>query len=141
MMAMPDRLVARMGWTIALWLAVSAAVIGEEADEDRMFVIDNMDKVQNALRLRCAVYQHPPDRILYSKSEEYGREGNGLRLTFHKVNVGGPYGQGGWCGYYTLLFRGERYFDASKYTHFTFWIRGENGGERLQWAWPTSSWP
>ena len=130
-MSISTRRLGEMSIALVAWGLVCGVCLGAES-ERKTFVIDNMESVQNALRLRCAVYQHAPDRILYSKSSEYGHEGNGLRLSFHKVNTGGPYGQGGWCGYYTLLFAGERYFDATPYTHFSFWIRGDKGGERFQ---------
>ena len=120
-------------WKAALFAAWLGAALPGEATEHRIFVIDRMDTIQNALRGRCAVYRQPPDRILFSKGPGYGRDGGpGLRLSYHKINIGGAYGQGGWIGYYTILQAGDRYFDASGYTHLTFWIRGEQGGERLQ---------
>ncbi|MBN1270508.1 MAG: hypothetical protein JXB04_13040 [Kiritimatiellae bacterium] len=115
------------GWTTPVRLCSAV-----EPRDHSLFLIDAMDTVPNALKGRCAVYQQPPDRILFSKADGYGRVGNGLRLTFHKINVGGAYGQGGWIGYYTMLQVGGRYFDASSYTHLTFWVRGEEGGERFQ---------
>jgi len=103
----------------------------EEANVNAFF-IDRMETGKNLLGGRCAPYWRPPSKIMMSKGIEYGRKNSGLRLTYKQVNVGGAYGQGGWCGYYTLLVRDDRYFDASAYTFLTFWVRGENGGERFQ---------
>ncbi len=58
-----------------------------------------------------------------------------LRIKYKRATEGGPYDKGGWCGYYTTLKevagRETHYFDASKYTHITFWVRGEDGGENF----------
>ena len=48
-----------------------------------------------------------------------GSVGNALRLEFCKV--------GGWCGWYTLL----NGIDVSKHNALTFWVKGEQGGERF----------
>jgi hypothetical protein len=69
---------------------------------------------------------------MFSKGADYGRNGAGLKLVYRKKNTGGPYGQGGWIGYYTVLKRGEKYLNASDYKYLTFWVRGEEGGERFK---------
>ncbi|MCM8812299.1 MAG: hypothetical protein NC910_04545 [Candidatus Omnitrophica bacterium] len=48
-----------------------------------------------------------------------GKEGRVLRLEFSKT--------GGWCGWYTLL----NGIDVTKHNALTFWVRGEQGGERF----------
>ncbi len=48
-----------------------------------------------------------------------GRRGNALRLEYSKV--------GGWCGWYTLL----NGIDVSRFNALTFWVKGEQGGERF----------
>lgn len=57
-----------------------------------------------------------------------------LILKFEKANEGGPYGEGGWCGYYTLLKQMRNneedvYFDASPFNAIAFRVKGEKGGE------------
>ena len=108
--------------------AVSTA---QEADTN-IFYIDRMEKSRNALDGRCVIYRQPPDSIMFSKGPDYGREGAGLKLVYRKSNTGGPYGQGGWIGYYTLLRRNDKFFNASDYKYLSFWVRGEEGGERFK---------
>ncbi len=48
-----------------------------------------------------------------------GSVGNALRLEYNKV--------GGWCGWYTLL----NGIDISCHNALTFWVKGEEGGERF----------
>ncbi len=47
------------------------------------------------------------------------KKGRVLRLEFSK--------SGGWCGWYTLL----NGIDVSRHNALTFWVKGENGGERF----------
>ena len=47
------------------------------------------------------------------------RRGQVLRIEYNKL--------GGWCGWYTLL----NGIDISPYNALTFWVRGEQGGERF----------
>jgi hypothetical protein len=110
----------------------NATPVAIEKSDPNVFWIDRMEKSKNLLEGRCAPYQKLPSQVLVTKGPEYGKEGGGLKLAYKQVSVGGPYGKGGWCGYYTALKRGEKYFDASAYTHLTFWVRGETGGERFQ---------
>lgn len=129
----------QIGLLVALALAPAAAsaqqtnaVAQAPAPDPNVFVIDAMEKSRNALEGRCVVYRQPPDSIMFSKGPDYGRSSAGLKLVYRKVNTGGPYGQGGWIGYYTVLKRGEKFFDASDYKYLTFWVRGEAGGERFK---------
>ena len=48
-----------------------------------------------------------------------GNKGKSLRIEYSK--------QGGWCGWYTLL----NGVDVSKHNALTFWVKGEQGGERF----------
>ena len=85
-------------------MAAAAEPSAEQAEPvSNALVVDSMENSRNALEGRCAVYVQPPDSIMFSKGAEYGRNGPGLKLTYRKKNVGGPYGQGGWIGYYTTL--------------------------------------
>lgn len=48
-----------------------------------------------------------------------GHPGQVLRIEYHKL--------GGWCGWYTLL----NGVNVAPYNALTFWVRGEQGGERF----------
>ena len=48
-----------------------------------------------------------------------GRKGSVLKIEYAKL--------GGWCGWYTLL----NGIDVSRHNALTFWVRGEQGGERF----------
>jgi len=97
-------------------------------------LLDEFNKSTNLLGGRASVYQKAPSRALAmpSPSEYYGPGGKALMLKFDKKGQGGPYGMGGWCGYYTLLKKGDNYFDASKYTSITFYVKGAKGGENFK---------
>ncbi len=62
-----------------------------------------------------------PAWSIITKSEEHrmGDTGYGLRLEWKNL--------GGWCGWYTLLDG----LDVTDYNALTFWIKGEEGGERF----------
>lgn len=89
------------------------------------------EKIVNLLGNRTNVYVKPPSRIMMSfeEDERGSSQTKVLALKYSKENEGGPYGKGGWCGYYTLLKQNGAYFDASKYKKLTFLVRGENGSE------------
>jgi hypothetical protein len=115
-------------------------------------VIDDFEgeEVANQLGNKTNVFVKAPSRIMMSKRQDTieGNATNVLMLHYDKQNEGGPYGTGGWCGYYTLLkspatlvapSEGEavpqqaedNYFDASGYKALTFWVKGEKGGENF----------
>lgn len=98
-------------------------------------VIDDFEKgaaTANLLGGRSNVYEKAPSRALALRVDREVYEGRqALMLKYDKKGKGGPYGAGGWCGYYTLLKTGSRYFDASGYKAITFWVRGEKGGENF----------
>lgn len=112
--------------------AATNAVAQAEKPNPNLFYVDRMEKSKNLLEGRCAPYHKPPSQVLVTKGPDYGKEGSGLKLAYKQVSVGGPYGKGGWCGYYTTLKKGDKYFDASAFTHLTFWVKGASGGERFQ---------
>jgi len=86
----------------------------------------------NALGARTGVYQQAPSTAEFVKGESFGRGGAGLRIIYHKKSKGGPAGNGGFCGYYTLLHTDPTsYLDASAYSYLTFWVRGEKGDEKF----------
>jgi len=97
-------------------------------------LIDEFDRSTNFLGGRSSVYQQEPSRALAieSPSEFYGSGGQSLMIKYDKKGQGGPYGAGGWCGWYTLLKKGEAYFDATSYKTLTFYVKGANGNENFK---------
>lgn len=111
---------------------------GDENNGEGVLFIDRMDNQAqsiNELGGRNAVYTKPPSSAFYSKGPDYGKGENnsGLKIDYRKSNTGGPFGGGGWCGFYTLLHRNmEPYLDGSQYNYLTFWVKGEEGGENFK---------
>lgn len=107
------------------------------AESKEALVIDDFegDEITNGLGNKANVYVKAPSKVMISHREE-ARESNPstvLFLRYEKLNEGGPYGMGGWCGYYTLL-KNEKegvYFDASNYKYISFWVKGETGTENF----------
>jgi hypothetical protein len=97
-------------------------------------LIDDFNKSSNRLGGRTSVYQRAPSRALaiQSPSEHYGAGGKGLMIKFDKKGTGGPYGMGGWCGYYTLLKKGDKHFDATSYKNLSFYVKGVKGDENFK---------
>ncbi|MDD5067932.1 MAG: carbohydrate binding domain-containing protein, partial [bacterium] len=83
---------------------------------------------------RCAVYQRDPSKAAFSKvdMQRNGKEDKVLKIRFDKKNTDGPDGTGGWCGYYTIVKQGNKYLDVKGYKKLTFWVKGENGGEKFK---------
>lgn len=97
-------------------------------------LVDDFNKNTNLFGGRTNVYQKAPSRALaiQTPSEYYGPGGKSLMLKYDKKGEGGPYGMGGWCGYYTLLKSGNNYFDASGYEAITFYVKGAKGDENFR---------
>lgn len=75
-------------------------------------------------------YVKAPSRALALRTDRTAHAGSkALMIKYDKKGQGGPYGTGGWCGYYTLLKAGPRYLDASSYRMIRFWVKGETGSE------------
>jgi len=96
-------------------------------------------EIENRLGGRANIYVQNPSRVMVSRAA-MDTEGTNpsavLMLTYDKKNEGGPYGGGGWCGYYTLLKQlrhGEEdiYFDALPFQAITFKVKGETGKENF----------
>jgi hypothetical protein len=86
----------------------------------------------NKLGGRANTYVMAPSRALAVPATQNPHAGSKcLMLKYDKKGKGGPYDSGGWCGYYTLLKTGSRYFDATGYQAITFWVRGETGTENF----------
>ncbi|MCX5715583.1 MAG: hypothetical protein NTV07_01735 [Candidatus Omnitrophica bacterium] len=98
------------------------------------FFIDHFEKNVNCLGGRTSTYEQPPSRVMaiQTEKERYGTAGKSLAVKYDKQNTGGPRGEGGWCGYYSILKIGQKYFDAAPYTKLTFWVKGEKGGENFK---------
>lgn len=97
-------------------------------------LIDDFNKSSNLLGGRASVYQRAPSRALaiQTTSQHCGSGGKSLMLKYDKKGEGGPYGMGGWCGYYSLLKKGNNYFDASSYKTLTFYVKGAKGDENFK---------
>lgn len=104
------------------------------AADDKNILIDDMNKMKNKLNGRCAVYQRSPSKTGFAKieMERSGKKNKVLKIRFNKKSEGGPYGNGGWCGYYTLVKKGKNYLDVSQFKKLTFWVKGEKGGEKFK---------
>ena len=98
------------------------------------FYVDHFEKPVNLLGGRTSVYEQAPSRVAASTTDRefYGTAGKWLVIRYDKRNTGGPNDSGGWCGYYSILKAGQKYFDASPYTKLTFWVKGENGEENFK---------
>lgn len=102
--------------------------------EAEVKLIDDFNGSTNLLGGRTSIYQQEPSKVLF-RAEEVERGGKRkkvLMLKYDKKNEGGPYGKGGWCGYYTLLKSYDKYFDASEYKVLTLWVKGAKGDENFK---------
>jgi len=114
---------------------------GSEFHSLPKLVIDNFqgNEVKNQLGGRANIYVQNPSRVMVSRSSiivESNTPSTVLMLMYEKNKEGGPYGGGGWCGYYTLLKQirnGEEdiYFDALPFETITFKVKGESGQENF----------
>ena len=109
-----------LGWFAANALAASVVVDDFE------------DQTAHKAGGRSNTYVMAPSRALAVKTAEGAHGGTkALMIKFDKKSKGGPYDSGGWCGYYTLVKSGPRYFDATPYQSLTFWVKGAAGGENF----------
>lgn len=102
--------------------------------EAEVKLIDDFKGEENLLGGKSNVYQQEPSRALFSRKvvERDGKNEAVLMIKYDKKNKGGPYDNGGWCGYYTLLKTDNAYFDISKYKNLTFWVKGAQGDENFK---------
>jgi len=111
-------------------LILSILILASPAMASPLLIDDFEGQGRNKIGGKSSVYAAEPSRALAVRQEEKGRKGTkGLLLRYDKKGTGGPYGKGGWCGYYTLLKSGTKYFDATPYASLTFWVKGSKGGE------------
>jgi len=96
-------------------------------------MIDDFEGASNALGGSSNVYEQEPSNALALRVDKEKHDGSrALMIKYIKALSGGPYGKGGWCGYYTLLKVGSKYFDATSYKTLTFWVKGAQGGENFK---------
>lgn len=107
-----------------------------------VIVVDDMNKTKNKLNGRCSVYQRAPSRAGISriKMDRNGKKEKVLKIAFNKKGKGGPYGSGGWCGYYSIVKKGNKFLDVAKYKNLTFWVKGTKGGEKFKIGAADQSW-
>ena len=105
-------------------------------------VIDDFeDQTTNKVGGRSNTYVMAPSRALAVKVTEGAHGGaKALMIKFDKKDKGGPYDSGGWCGYYTLVKAGPRYFDATPYQSITFWVKGAAGDEKFAVGFADKHW-
>ncbi len=121
--------------------AVSLGFVGTAFAETKM--IDDFEQNgQNLLGGRVSVYQQEPSRILFKKEqvERDLKQNSVLMLKYDKKSEGGPYGSGGWCGYYTIVKTGNLFLDASPYKNLTFWVKGDKGDENFKIGFADRHW-
>lgn len=95
-------------------------------------LVDDFEGGSNKLGGRSNTYVMAPSRSLALQTGKEVKSGSkALMLRYDKKPKGGPYDSGGWCGYYTLLKTGSRYFDATPYQSISFWVKGEEGTENF----------
>ena len=94
-------------------------------------VVDDFEQgTANKLGGRSNTYVMEPSRALALRVKEEKHSGAGaLMIKYDKKATGGPHDSGGWCGYYTLVKTGSRYFDATPYQSITFWVKAAKGDE------------
>jgi hypothetical protein len=99
------------------------------------FLIDDFRSTDsNLVGGKSDVYEQAPSKIAlsYKYMRRRGIKTQVLALKYDKAMSGGPYGTGGWCGYYTLLKTENRpYFDVSEYKYLTLWVKGKKGTENF----------
>jgi hypothetical protein len=95
-------------------------------------MIDDFEGSSNKVGGKSNTYVQEPSRALALRVKDNAHEGTGgLMIKYDKKAKGGPYDSGGWCGYYTLLKTGAKYFDATQHRNITFWVKGATGDENF----------
>lgn len=127
---------------IAAICLMFAAVLIMPAEAADKLLVDEFDGTTNALGGRTNVYQQAPSRAMFRKTQMdiNGNEENVLMIKYDKRSTDGPYGKGGWCGYYTLLGIGDETVDVSDYDTLTMWVKGKDGTEDFKVGLADSHW-
>ena len=88
-------------------LALAASIAWTTPALAAKLMVDDFEgeEIKNKLGGRANVFQKAPSKALVSRREDTveGKKTHVLLLRYDKENEGGPYGMGGWCGYYTSL--------------------------------------
>ena len=122
----------RSAFSFLVLSSVSLVLVSSlSADE---LVVSHFNKRTNELGGNSSVYQQAPSKAMVTLVSEgaYDAGGKALKIDYDKKGTGGPYGKGGWCGFYTLLKQGEKFFDASKFKTLHFWVKGVKGDENFR---------
>lgn len=117
-------------WSIVLvLLATFSPCVAVSAGE--VCAVDDFETpVQNALAGYRNPFQAAPSSCTARRLPEaaHGTQGRGLRLSANREVRG-------FCGYWLHLFdfksREPQFFDATRFSYLSFWVRGERGGERF----------
>ena len=116
--------VALLSGTVALCMAASA--------QAQSLMLDDFERPANRLGGQGSVYVMDPSSAVAQRTDKDPKNGSRmLMLEYDKKPKGGPHDSGGWCGYFTPLKFGSRYFDASPYKTLSFWVRGAQGSENF----------
>lgn len=138
------------------WLLVAGCLLAtgyqQPATAFATLLIDDFegDEIKNRIGNRANVFIKAPSKAMMSLREDRIQEQptRVLMLRYVKKNTDGPFGTGGWCGYYTLLKSpgalvaptpddlnpepvAEQFLDSTSYKALTFWVRGEKGDENF----------
>ena len=118
----------------SLVLGLMSLVFGLGTAFPEEFVVSHFDKRTNELSGATSVYQQAPSRAAITLTTETSKDSGGksLKVIYDKKGIGGPYGKGGWCGFYTRLKIQDAYFNASRFKTLHFWVKGEKGDENFR---------
>ena len=121
----------RIGAAVVFFLSI-VGIRGTVFSAEPLLVDDFETGSANKLGGRSNTYVMEPSRALALRVKDQFHAGSGgLMIKYDKKANGGPNDTGGWCGYYTLLKSGTRYFDATSYQAITFWVKGATGEENF----------
>ncbi len=117
--------------------AVPSQPPGSMRYTDKILVIDDFNSAitANNFNNKTNTYERDPSTayINFVTDNVSGNDSGVLKLTFDKKNEGGPNGQGGWCGYYSILRdpNTNDYLDVSELKYISFSLKGANGAENF----------
>lgn len=117
--------------TAGLLLLILTPSVTAKTRHDRIFPIaDFNQQIRNRLGGTSNRFQRSPSSaaIYLTPKVFHGKEGKSLNIIGKRADTG-------FCGFYMHLCRfqcgigPEELFDSRKYTHLSFWVKGEEGGE------------
>lgn len=124
-----------LGWVLLIFFLLTLAqpcspLLTPGFAAEPLLVDDFEGGAMNKLGGQSNTYIQAPSRALALRTDQGAHAGSkALMIKYDKKGQGGPYGAGGWCGWYTLLRVGPRHLDASGYERIHFWVKGDKGGE------------